>query len=82
MVKKYKIFGNTLDNLVKYAEEELKRESTSSSNADDSKNSKKVNKKRPISCRYVVKHVPPEIQEFIQFFTKHEGFIYNNNSSI
>jgi len=78
---KDKLFGNSLDNLVKRAEEELKSynnslNNDSSSNIlsnDSSKASKKINKKSDILLRYTVRNVPPEIQEFIQFFTKHEG---------
>jgi len=83
MVKKHKIFGNTLDNLVKFAEEELKRENNAIANANSSNIDAKKNstKKKPMSSRYVVKHVPPEIQEFVQYFTKHEGIIYNNSFS-
>ncbi|KAL6597700.1 hypothetical protein U3516DRAFT_671145 [Neocallimastix sp. 'constans'] len=77
---KDKLFGNSLDNLVKRAEEELKSynnslNNDSSSNIlsnDSSKASKKINKKSDILLRYTVRNVPPEIQEFIQFFTKHE----------
>lgn len=76
---KDKLFGNTLDNLVKRAEDELKKyynslnNNSSSSLMIDDKSSKKFRKSN-IALRYVVKNVPPEIQEFIQFFTKHEGF--------
>jgi len=88
MVKKHKIFGNTLDNLVKFAEEELKRENNAIANANSSNIDAKKNstKKKPMSSRYVVKHVPPEIQEFVQYFTKHEAWtvegIFRKNSSV
>ncbi|ORX81015.1 hypothetical protein BCR32DRAFT_327483 [Anaeromyces robustus] len=79
---KGKIFGNTLDNLVKRAENELKRCSSSSTTSTDPKKNTKSN----ISTKYVVRNVPPEIQEFIQFFTKHEVWniegIFRRNSSI
>jgi len=91
---KDKLFGNSLDNLVKRAEEELKSynnslNNDSSSNIlsnDSSKASKKINKKSDILLRYTVRNVPPEIQEFIQFFTKHEVWtiegIFRKNSSV
>eukprot|EP00833_Pecoramyces_ruminatium_P009573 jgi/Orpsp1_1/1183605/evm.model.c7180000085932.1 len=88
---KDKLFGNTLDNLVKRAEDELKKyynslnNNSSSSLMIDDKSSKKFRKSN-IALRYVVKNVPPEIQEFIQFFTKHEVWtiegIFRKNSSV
>ncbi|ORX48181.1 Rho GTPase activation protein [Piromyces finnis] len=80
MGKKNKIFGNTLDYLVKRAEDELKKTNI---NLDSSTKSLK---KKPITSRYVVKHIPPEIQEFVQFFTKNEVWnvegIFRKNSSV
>jgi len=72
MGKKQKIFGCSLENLVKRAEQELKKVNSNSTNLDGSSKSLK---KKPITSRYVVKHIPPEIQEFIQFFTIHEGLL-------